>query len=156
MLHKEESTVIVGVFDGWPLCADPLRLALSLYVRLSRVLRLFVALGKLTRELFELNVAFALCIKVVGQVLDLPVLQEGQTFDLLLELLARDVAVFVVIKLFEENSHFWVVLFGLDSLKTVQGSPFIVNIRLRCLFNMRGKCPNSPLEALLSLLWRFL
>lgn len=46
-------------------------------------------------------------------------LEKGQTFYLLFELLARDVAVFVVVKLLEEHSHFWVILFGLDSLKAI-------------------------------------
>lgn len=119
MLNKEEGTVIIGLFDGRSLCADPLWLALCFYVRFCCVLGLFVAFGELTCELFELDVALAWSIEVVSQVLHLPVLKESQTLDFLFELLTRDVAIFVAIELFEEYPHFWVVLLRLDSLKTV-------------------------------------
>lgn len=119
MLNKRASTVIVGLFDVWSLCADPLRLALCFYVWLSGVFRLFVSLRKLACEFLELNIPFARRIEVVGQIFYLPVLKDSKFFDLLLELLTRNIPVFVIIKLFEEHSHFRVVLFGLYSLETV-------------------------------------
>lgn len=89
-------------------------------------------------ELGVVDVAFALVIEVVDQILDLPALKHAELIDVLFQFRSGEIPVFVFVELVEHIFGLGVELYTTYSIETVYGL-FLVEVGISLYFFQRGR-----------------